>query len=180
MRIKNTRELVLRAQAHARQDHVKQGTYGKARTNGKIEFQGCAISCLATPHRKRDLRQFILNGVAEFRSGIRWRDGYQRFQGEKLVKLLGREFGITPQLAHAAETVFEGMQTHGDAINFIPEFAKALPEGVNISAREADRANRRAHATLDSGYDNYCDPIGDGKHDLRARDELLDWLRNLG
>lgn len=131
MRIKNKRELVLRALGHARLDHIAQGTYGSASCNGEVEFKGCAIGCLATPHRKGELRSFIRR-LGELICGE-----YELEEaGTDQIPRLKREFGICPELARVAEAFFESQPTHGAAIEFIPEFAKALPEGANITPRK--------------------------------------------
>lgn len=120
MKIKNTTELVRRARWHARQDHVRQGTYGEIETNGKIDFEGCAIGCLATPHRQKDL-------WAAFRThgGMLTEVSFQ-------LETLEDDFGICNELARCAEAIFENFPYHGEAIEFIPRFAEALNEGAEI------------------------------------------------
>lgn len=132
MKLKNTRELVLRARAHARHDHVQQGTYGRGSVNGDVRFKGCAIGCLATPHRKSELRSFLrsLFGGPQ----LYYKDfSSQGLNSDGMVGKLRREFGINWALARAAESFFEAQPTHGAAINFIPAFAAALNEGANIT-----------------------------------------------
>lgn len=168
-KIKNTRELVLRARGHARQDHIQQGTYGDASCNGHLEFKGCAIGCLATPHRQSELRAFIK------RFGWKDDDTGDWFLNEdndsaKQVKRLKREFGICEPLARLAEGIFEGARTHGAAINVIPEFAAALPEGVNITPRMVYAANIRITGTSS---------MTDRRNIYSHKDEFLDWLRGL-
>ena len=138
MKIKNTRELVLRAQGHARADHIKQGTYGQGAVNGHAEYQGCAIGCLSTPHRKGDLRAWLRDNLWGPAASLTY-----VYQGsDAMTKQLADEFGISPQLARAAESLFEGFYTHGDAINFIPEFAKSLNEGADIQVPDLRKAWR--------------------------------------
>lgn len=170
MKIKNKKELVLRARGHARTDHITQGTYGHAEANGHVEYRGCAIGCLSTPHRQKDLRRFVLDGV-----------DFDDDSG--MVRTLAEEFGICPALARAAEAIFEGLDTHGQAIEFIPAFARALPEGVDIGSRSvADwwRKNTRASATCYGPGDWGFGWLYSRRHDAATiRDEFLDWLRGL-
>jgi hypothetical protein len=165
MKIKNTRELVLRAQWHARHDHVKQGTYGDVSMNGEVEYQGCAIGCLSTPHTKKGMRAYF----DKFSS--RWyRSGGGRTvvlpESDVMVRDLGKEFGICPALARAAEECFEGAETHGAAISFIPAFAKALNEGARISDRQVERWTERH-------WDEHI--IG-----AEGTRKFLEWLSGLG
>lgn len=181
MKIKNKRELVLRAQYHARHDHVKQGTYGIGRANGQVEFQGCAIGCLAAPHRKKDLRDYVRAIFDKTKvpaySHLINSDGsmYDPRDSDELVAEVGREFGLTPRLLRAAEDVFEGLIEHADAIDFIPAFAKALPEGARITDRQV--AAFRKHYHWDAGWDEATqtdrEPSGEAK-----REQLLGWLRS--
>lgn len=150
--IKNGRELVLRAQGHARVDHIQQGTYGESSCNGYVEFKGCAIGCLATPHRQSELRGFIKSLGRFFADDG---DGDQWVLSESAsdqLKRLKRDFGINIALARCAEALFEAMPTHGAAINFIPAFAKAVAkcEGVNLTP------GRVARGWRESVVDGYC------------------------
>lgn len=149
MRIKNTGELVLRAQGHARSDHIEQGTYGQLKANGFAEFRGCAIGCLATPHRKRDLKALyraLMGGNRRSRhaSGayITTMDDLRQieFSSDGLIRGLKREFGICSELARCAEAIFEAQELHGEAISFIPAFARALREGADITPRKLRKA----------------------------------------
>lgn len=140
MKIKNTKELVLRADGHAKADRIKQGTYGSATVNGHAEFEGCAIGCLATPHRKADLRSFLRGFLGKTDAGARDPWGGVPVANEPfsldedmLIKQLGKEFGICPALARVAESCFESYDTHGGAIEFIPRFARSLNEGAEIT-----------------------------------------------
>lgn len=125
MKIKNTHELRLRANSHARHDHVAQGTYGEASLNGHVVYKGCAIACLSTPHRQADLRSFLADWWDQACDRLNVDDGWMREQ-------LAREFGITERLVLVAEGLFEAQPTHGAAINFVRDFAHALPEGADI------------------------------------------------
>lgn len=127
MILRNIRELVLRARSHAEQDHVVQGTYGSCRSDGRsVEYKGCAVGCLSTPHRARELADFLEKWL---KPGTTYLDISDRQQRE----LLGEEFGITPVLAVAAEGLFEAQFTHGAAINFVKDFAEALVEGADVT-----------------------------------------------
>lgn len=134
MRIKNTKELRLRARAHAKADHIQQGTYGSGTTNGKTEYEGCAVGCLATPHRLKDLREYII------KHGHAW-DGenYEAdFDGEWQRQKVAKEFGITERLMILAEGFFETQEYHGGAIEFVKNFATSLNEGADITPRMVD------------------------------------------
>jgi hypothetical protein len=158
MKIKNKGLLVRRAEWHAKNDHVKQGTYGDSSCNGKVEFEGCAIGCLATPHTERGLRAFIRKlGEKEVKSDYKFDPslGYSTWQREETgsfvlyeedddqLPRIAREFGINRALARAAEGLFESFNKNGEAINFIPAFARALPEGVNVRPDAVKRAWKR-------------------------------------
>lgn len=133
MKIKNTKLLRARANAHAKYDRIKQGTYGRASVNGHATFEGCAIGCLTTPHTKKGLRNFlqgIFGGSGNgFLEDVGWDDEDQR-------TALRKEFGICRTLAVALESLFESQPTHGAAIEFIPAFAAALVEDSNIQPKE--------------------------------------------
>lgn len=133
--IKNKRELVLRAEGHARSDHIMQGTYGDISANGSVEFYGCAIGCLATPHRQKELRAFFDEKKVESVPGVSPYVPSGVFHSRNLLTKLEEEFGICPALGRCAEAIFEDMPTHGSAISFIPKFARALPEGVDITGK---------------------------------------------
>ncbi len=136
MKTKNTKELRLRAAAHARADHVKQGTYGRGYTNGHTEYKGCAIGCLTTPHRKRDLITFIKS--FRFYDEINYSvDTYT--DSIELRKQLSREFGLCKQLVYLAEAFFEAQTTHGAAINFVRDFGAAVPEGKKFTPKQCNK-----------------------------------------
>lgn len=176
MRIKNTRELVLRADTHARHDRIVQGTYGAATVNGEVEFHGCAIGCLATPHRKRSLRSYlraIRDGEAAGRCGLGSGDTFY-IDSARQIRDLRREFGINAALARAAEDLFENQETHGAAIEFIPAFARALNEGANITPRGVKAAMERAEKAARTTQDRW----GQWAYDEAVQAEhFLAWLR---
>jgi hypothetical protein len=195
MRIKNTQELVNRSRWHARHDHVKQGTYGKSKTNGVTEFQGCAIGCLATPHRKRDLKAFVKALRAKFGdkndgsiTGLGYIDeGYVYEDDLAQLKRLKSEFGIIPELARVAESIFEHLPTHSEAIEFIPAFAAALNEGANFTPAKVEKAwerlsdNTNNHVSVDwaSSPADWNEDERDEDHNQRirdVRDKFLAWV----
>lgn len=180
MKIKNTRELVLRAQAHARADHIKQGTYGNGFVNGHEEYVGCAIGCLSTPHRKRDLRSFLKQWITTDRDGVL---DFRR-RPQDMVQQLADEFGICPELSRVAESVFENLEHHGAAINFIPDFAQALVEGSSVTpAALRQWANtmpaRNVWAKRPIIIHAQASNVGvfQGESTGEVRDSLLEWLR---
>lgn len=127
MKIKNVKELQLRANAHARLDHYRQGTYGSGKTNGHTEYRGCAVGCLATPHRKDDLRDFIIT------HGKKRGDWYEvNFAGPEQREMIEGEFGICEDLIVVAEGFFEAQPTHGGAIEFVKRFSHSLNEGSDF------------------------------------------------
>jgi hypothetical protein len=172
-RIKNTRELVLRAQGHARSDHIKQGYYGESNCNGQVEFKGCAIGCLATPHRVSELRSFIKR-LGSF-DGDEWELSET---GSDQIPRLRKEFGICTQLARCAEALFEGFTNHHDAIDFIPAFAKALNEGADIKPGEVRAAfNRLGGSAFLSHYTRVANAdLGTSEAEVLAP-KFLAWLR---
>jgi hypothetical protein len=133
-KIKNKKELVLRAQGHARHDRVAQGTYGNGKVNGHADYRGCAIGCLSTPHRKADLRAWLMEHLSKATYAYVDAAGNKEvgIQDIHMLNVLERDFGIGWEVARVAEAIFEALPTHGAAIEFIPAFAKALPEGVEI------------------------------------------------
>lgn len=132
MRVKNIRQLQLRADWHAEKGHVLQGTYGNVDLDGKVEFFGCAVGCLSTPHTKTRLLQFLREHVTKDGGSL---DHESRGQREDLT----REFGLTPMLITAVEGLFEGQPTHGAAIEFVPKFAHALHEGAEITDEDIEQ-----------------------------------------
>lgn len=131
MKIHNTKELRARARSHAKYDHVKQGTYGDGSTNGKTEYQGCAVGCLAVPHKKADLRAFIIaNGFFDkFEEMYVMRD----VSGDTQRRRVANQFGINESLMIMGEGFFEAQPTHGGAIEFIKNFALAFNEGADFT-----------------------------------------------
>ncbi len=134
MKIKNTKLLRKRADWHHANDHIKQGTYGEGSVNGKPYFEGCAIGCLSTPHTFKALNAWARSYLPEdYESGQMVELGPE--PGE-MRGILGEEFGICNALTHLAEDIFEGLGYHGDAINFVRDFAHALKEGSTITDRD--------------------------------------------
>lgn len=165
-KIKNTGELVLRAQAHARHDRIRQGTYGDASVNGHAEYKGCFIGCLSTPHRKRDLFSFLRKARDE--------GSLEYFDDHDQRLALHREFGICLELSYLCEAIFEGLPTHGAAIEFLPAFAKALApcEGKRITDAQVQKLRRRSEN--DTG-DDYL-PLDEDNQALAVRNELFAYL----
>lgn len=140
MVIKDTHKLVERAEWHAEQDHIYQGTYGAGKVNGETEFKGCAIGCLATPHGDEELAEFLRRYLREdlTASPSIWGEG-MTFLGLDSIEQtyeIEEQFGICTELLRVVEDIFEGLPTHGDAINFLPAFARALPEGADIKGAD--------------------------------------------
>lgn len=131
MKIKNTKELRLRAASHVRDDHVIQGTYGDVTRNGHVTFKGCAIGCLSTPHRKAEMLKFLEEHSGPY-GGLSISNKDQR-------GLLATEFGINRALAMTAEGFFEAQLTHGAAIQFVKEFADSLVEGSELTPSDVLR-----------------------------------------
>jgi hypothetical protein len=179
MKIKNTRELVLRAQGHARGDHIAQGTYGNVKANGKAEFKGCFIGCWATPHRQRELRSLWrrLRGQYGYIGPIA-QAGYT-LDDDDLIPLLKREFGICPEFARICEAIFEGIEKHGAAIAFLPAVAKALPEGKNITPRACHRFARAHGIDIHNPVHSMGHLNRDEADADRTAEALLDWLGSL-
>lgn len=192
MRIKNTTELRVRARSHAANDHVIQGTYGIGVLNGHAEFRGCAIGCLSTPHREADLRQYLsefLNtkyGPTNRIDGVDFYGVFDEDSGQR--QKLEDEFGMTKHLIIAAEGFFEAQPTHGAAINFVRDFATALPEGAEITNDMIDAWLRNnVELEWDSLHDEFFDyseitePLRyDGKEATEKRtEEFLDFLSSI-
>lgn len=174
MRIKNTAELVRRANWHARYDHIEQGTYGDATVNGVAEFKGCAIACLSTPHTKKGLRDFLRGIFGGSGSGelneFGWKSDDQR-------KALAKEFGICRTLALVLEGLFESQKTHGAAIEFIPAFAKALKEGSDIKPAELRKRFPELLEEADS-YDPESYQVVGANHVEPLTEEFLAFLKD--
>lgn len=140
MKVKNVKLFRRRAKAHADAGHISQGTYGRGDVNGKVEYQGCAVACLAAPHQKRELRQFVKDQLKKIRhpeisNGLKELE----FSGSRHKRQLSEEFGLTPELLTLLEGLFEAQRTHGAAINLIPAFANALHEGADIKPAAVQR-----------------------------------------
>ena len=125
MRLRNIRELQLRARWHAQLGHIEQGTYGNGEVNGHAEFRGCAVGCLSTPHTKNRLIEFLREHLTPY--------GGLDNEGQEQREALTDEFGITTELVSTVEAIFEAQPTHGAAIEFVPNFANALTEGAVIT-----------------------------------------------
>ena|ERR1700690_1419548 len=176
MKIKNTKELRLRANDHAKHDRIKQGTYGDGNVNGHAEFKGCAIGCLSTPHRKAELREFlrgIFGGASEGWQQLEYAENDLDDFGQ--MKLLSKEFGICPELARSAEALFEGCDTHGAAIEFVPAFAKALPEGADIRPNAVVAFWKQQDEGGRCAYEEGC-----AVSDPTIKEQFLDWLKSRG
>lgn len=160
MKIKNKAELVRRARWHRTEDRFVQGHYADFEpTNGDVKFTGCAIGCLATPARKRELKGWMEKLRESIGHFVTTKDLGAWDDSDSQTKRLGQEFGITEALARLAEGVFESADTREEAADFVVEFAKALPEGKNITPRMVATFRRNAY-------------------DYESAAEVLDWLRN--
>lgn len=142
MVIHNTETLVERAEWHAKQDHIYQGTYGCGKVNGKAEFVGCAIGCLATPHKPRELVEFLRANLGDAdASSALWGPGkkFLAIDSFDQTQEIAEQFGICRGLMRLVEDVFEGLSTHGAAINFVRDFARVCAEieGADIKDEDA-------------------------------------------
>lgn len=153
MRLKNMKELVLRARAHARADRIQQETYGLGTVNGKAEFKGCWIGCLSTPHRKRDLFPYLRaareRGVEKATAaafpipeGDLISYGLDNDEQRRLIR---EEFGINNGLLTVAESLFESLSEDA-ARSFLVDFCVLLErlEGANF----AEQATRNKFSTI--------------------------------
>jgi hypothetical protein len=136
MKVHDTKELKLRARSHAKADHIQQGTYGNASANGKPTYEGCAVSCLATPHRLKDLTKYVKEKGTYDSFDETY---YVEFGGEEQRKKVAKEFGINQKLMQVAEGFFEAQEYHGAAIEFVKDFACALNEGADITPRMVNK-----------------------------------------
>jgi hypothetical protein len=147
-KIKNGAKLVKRAKDHARRDHIQQRTYGSGVTNGKTEYEGCAIACLGMPGTLTEIKAFVRALLAEQgddnppagegQHDQVWKEGDEiRFEFGRQGHLdrMHEEFGIVDQLATLGEALFEAQPYHGGAIEFVVTFAKAVAkaEGREIN-----------------------------------------------
>lgn len=182
MLTKNTKELKLRGAAHARADHIKQGTYGRGWTNGKTVFEGCAVGCLSTPHRQAALVKFLKEHLSSFAfdpeenpDGDTWElhlsDNRQR-------EMLEEEFGLNSELIKLTEALFEAQPTHGAAINFVRDFSAAVPEGVNIEDEDCERFAESFKLSLWREWNEVEEDITDSGNVEGITTSYLDWLRN--
>lgn len=164
MKIKNTKLLRQRADWHHENDHIKQGTYGEGSVNGKPCFEGCAIGCLSTPHTFKALDTWARSYLPEnYESGKVVELGPEPAE---MRDILGDEFGICNRLTRLAEDIFERLPYHGDAINFVRDFAHALKEGSTIT----DHDVIRFESTID--YDRYSYE--------ESAESFLNWLKAAG
>lgn len=182
MKTKNTKELRLRANAHCDRDHVEQGTYGSIKRNGRFLYQGCAVGCLSVPHRKRDLEKYLREVAAtEEEKGGSIRSYWWAFaEGDDEIARLQTEFGLQRPLLTVAEACFEGQGKHGAAIEFIRDFAHAVPEDVDIRPRDVMAFLRsQGYYELASTFDYGDLMMGrDPRVVAPFTKAFLDWLRN--
>lgn len=180
MKIKNTKELVLRAKGHARLDHVRQAEYGTGAINGEVEFYGCAIGCLATPHRKQEAKSFLKRFVRHY---IKGEVNEFSLNPDDLTKQLSKEFGICEALARSAESCFESCDTHEEAIDFIPAFAAALNEGADITPAKLRAAWERILRRDVYAVERYVERCVNGSNMHLSSEEtekFLVWLHTQG
>lgn len=137
MKLKNITLFRRRANWHAKEGHIRQGTYGGGKVNGKAIFHGCFVGCLATPHTKSKLTEFLranLDGPGPFDS-----PGDETVLIETTIndqhKRLSREFGLTLPLIAVIEALFEAQPTHAEAIDFVPAVARAANAGADITPK---------------------------------------------
>lgn len=167
--IHNTAELRERAHDHAANDRILQGTYGKAKTNGEVQFWGCAIACLATPHREPELFEWVRERITAYGSLI---DG-----AERQLDRLEDQFGIVPELGRVIECIFESLEFHGEAIEFLPKVADAMPEGADIDAN--DVRNWWEVHTPDGEVNRDRAAVYGGWEPSVVGDELVAWLSSM-
>jgi hypothetical protein len=166
MIIKNTETLRKRADFHHEQDQIIQGDYGEAKTNGDIEYKGCAIGCLSTPNPTEQpaFADFLKEHRPEGALPGKW--AVVNLDSEQMREILGEEFGICYNLTHLAENIFESIMGEQEAADFVKEFAYALRDGIVI---DNDRVN-------DFQEEKYWN-----KRSRRPwhaiKDDFLDWLK---
>lgn len=178
MRLKNLATLRERAAWHTAQDHVRQQTYGNGQTNGHTEFHACAIGCLAHPHTLPELSEMMRD------RGFEYEDNrgvlvfsYAADYSEGLIDDIEDEFGVCAGLLRIAEAIFEHLPFHGGAIEWVAEFANALPEGADIDDLDAqmfweDRGNE-----MDTSYDAFCAVWAFDPDVEDTRDAFVEWLK---
>lgn len=142
--LRNIHELQLRANWHAKQGHVMQGTYGDVSLNGHLDFRGCAVGCLSTPHRMSRLKTFLQKFMD---SG-----GGLKHEGQGQRESLEKEFGLNYVMIACVEGLFEGQPTHGAAISFVRDFAHALREGAEITTQDIYTWQARALGIREDGW----------------------------
>ena len=132
--IKNGRELVLRAQGHARQDRITQATYGRGTVNGDVKLEACWIGCLSTPHRKPQLRSFLR------KLGFDGNGFTQEFHldSQESLSQLENEFGINLCLARVCEAIFESRESPEEGTKVTVRLAKAIAacEGKRLTPKQ--------------------------------------------
>lgn len=193
MLIHDTKELRLRARSHAKYDHIKQGTYGDARTNGKTEFQGCAVGCLSTPHRKKEMRDHIIeHGTPREEDGEQFFEA--SFYGNEQREWIEEEFGICNTMMLAGEAFFEAQPTHGAAIEFVKNFALSFNEGADFTeemvqewcAEQFGYGIYEWEAIQNWIYEKQCSAEYDREEPVVYEDEIkrltilfLDWIKSI-
>lgn len=192
MVIKNVKLLRQRARWHAKEGHVKQGTYGGGKVNGKVEFHGCFVGCLSTPHRKSELAAFLqknLSGLRMVAGGQHLRASTVRAQHHALTET----FGLTSPLIALIEAFFEAQPTRAEAIDFVPKVAAALNEGADIAPKDVRLWWRKRHPNSPysprragscgalqrdiAGVPLLLSPRKQNRRIRRETEEFLSWLR---
>jgi hypothetical protein len=170
--ITNGRELIARAEGHAKFDRISQGTYGKPDSNGSdVEYKGCAMFCLSTPATIADENIGIWNRI--------WNmlDRTGEFEREDEIERIREEFGICDGLLDLTEAIFEGLPFHGGAIEFIPEVARKIAqcEGLEITDWEIQRW-RSDHDYWPNGDPDMGPTSKLEEMAEEARDDLFEYL----
>lgn len=163
MKIKNKKELILRAKGNVRVDQLVNDSYINKRGR---EPKVCGIGCLALPHRKREQAAFFENLFSKIVGGARCKD------------LLEEEFGISRALANLLESLFVGANRKGEAGAFIIGFAEHIPEGVSIDRENVLAFCHAVGISADThGLDRKTADIS-WVYDNRYKDALFAWFDN--
>lgn len=123
MKIKNKKELILRARSNVREDELVNDFYAE-RVGGQKKARVCGIGCLSLPHRKAERIAAYLD------------PGYDYGNPVHETNKLAEDFGITGSLLTLLESLFVQINQAGGekaAGEFINGFVKRLPEGANIT-----------------------------------------------
>lgn len=185
MLTKNIPELRNRADFHRKWDNITGGTYGSPRLDaeGRVRVGGCAVGCLSTPHRGRDIYAQIAEGRLSriFTGGELYFSPTDPDSARSITQhqRLTEDFGLNSRLIRAIEGLFESQGSPEAKSKFLHTTAHAIPDGVQITCADVD-AFTGEHIGVTSGkaeWDEVCHAV-ERRNVRQITKAFHKWLRN--